>query len=479
MVVLDSTGLPAVDGSQLTGLPSSTDSTKLAILSNLSDLNNAGTARTNLGLGTAATTAASDYATSAQGTKADTATQPLDNISSLTNDSNFIDSSGAPVQSVAGQTGTVTLSNTDISGLGTAATLDSGTSSGNVVVLDSTGLPAVDGSQLTGVTAVASPTRSFNQLSTSAYTLQSSDAGKVLILTDSTGVDVTVPNSLGLGFTCDLIQGGAGPISMVAGSGVTLYGGASGTALDTEGQNCMITLTLENTGVLGYVTGQVAEPAAFSGLTFSNMGGSGFYFDDYMGNASNGQSGSWGSSQYFSNTASSLAGKYKKFTPANNATMQSEVMTALGVSSGTWMSGSYGSGYLYAVAQGYTGNGDGSVSNTQHGDIYAFAGAGGTTVTATTDSGTGLDYVPLIYGIDFTGNGGYGPSWGMTFVYDEGGNAEESYDGQGGWNSSYAPACYFWGSSSSTTQTSFSADGSDGNWYPPSYYSGMFTGDQV
>ena len=40
---------------------------------NLSDLNNVSTARTNLGLGTAATTAATDYATAAQGTKADTA----------------------------------------------------------------------------------------------------------------------------------------------------------------------------------------------------------------------------------------------------------------------------------------------------------------------------------------------------------------------------------------------------------------------
>jgi hypothetical protein len=40
---------------------------------NLSDLTNASTARTNLGLGTAATTASTDYATAAQGTKADDA----------------------------------------------------------------------------------------------------------------------------------------------------------------------------------------------------------------------------------------------------------------------------------------------------------------------------------------------------------------------------------------------------------------------
>jgi len=49
VIVADATGLPEIDGSQLTGV-TGTDATKLVIANNLSDLNNAGTARTNLGL---------------------------------------------------------------------------------------------------------------------------------------------------------------------------------------------------------------------------------------------------------------------------------------------------------------------------------------------------------------------------------------------------------------------------------------------
>jgi hypothetical protein len=85
---------------------------------NLSDLTDAETSRTNLGLGTAATTASTAYATSAQGAKADTATQPGD--------------------------------------LGTAALLDVGQTASKIVQLDiSARLPAVNGSQLTNLPASA------------------------------------------------------------------------------------------------------------------------------------------------------------------------------------------------------------------------------------------------------------------------------------------------------------------------------------
>ena len=53
------------------GVPSTSEG--LAASNNLSDLDNVVTARTNLGLGTSATTASTAYATSAQGTKADNA----------------------------------------------------------------------------------------------------------------------------------------------------------------------------------------------------------------------------------------------------------------------------------------------------------------------------------------------------------------------------------------------------------------------
>jgi hypothetical protein len=68
---------------------SASGSGALLAANDLSDLASASSARVNLGLGTAATTADTDYATAAQGALAASATQPADNISTLTNDSGF------------------------------------------------------------------------------------------------------------------------------------------------------------------------------------------------------------------------------------------------------------------------------------------------------------------------------------------------------------------------------------------------------
>lgn len=75
-------------------------------------------------LGTAADANVGDFATAAQGSLADTATQPGDNVSTLTNDANYIDSAGAPVQSVDGFTGTVDLSG-EYDALGSASGVQS------------------------------------------------------------------------------------------------------------------------------------------------------------------------------------------------------------------------------------------------------------------------------------------------------------------------------------------------------------------
>ena len=114
----------------------------------------------------------------------------------------------APVQSVAGQTGTVTLSNTDISGLGTAATSASTDFS-----------PAF-----------------FSTVSdtTTARTLSDSDNGKVIVFSNSSNIDVTIPDTLTTGFSCTIAQAGVGQVT-VSGSGTTTVDGYDGN-LSTAGQ---------------------------------------------------------------------------------------------------------------------------------------------------------------------------------------------------------------------------------------------------
>ena len=153
------------------------------------------------GLGTAATTASTDYATAAQGTLADSATQPADNISTLTNDSGFI----------------------------------TGVTAGELGDFD------FDDNALFGFAAkVETPTITAN-----AYTLLDSDNGKVLALDNgATAMTLNVDTGLPASFNCSFIQKGAGQVSFAGTATVNnrqshtkingQYGVASIVAYDTD-----------------------------------------------------------------------------------------------------------------------------------------------------------------------------------------------------------------------------------------------------
>ena len=151
VIVADSTGLPAIDGSQLTGI-TATDSTKLAIANNLSDLNNATTARTNLGLGNVATLTTG--VANGNVIVADSTGLPAIDGSQLTGVTGT-DSTKLAIANNLSDLNNAGTARTNL-GLGNVATLTTGVANGNVIVADSTGLPAIDGSQLTNITATDS-----------------------------------------------------------------------------------------------------------------------------------------------------------------------------------------------------------------------------------------------------------------------------------------------------------------------------------
>lgn len=71
------------------------------------------------------------------------------------------------------------------------------------------------------------------------YTLVAGDSGKVITLSNAAAITLTVPSGLGANFSCEVIQIGAGQVTVVA-SGVTLnsYGGAVAFA----GQHAAVTM---------------------------------------------------------------------------------------------------------------------------------------------------------------------------------------------------------------------------------------------
>jgi hypothetical protein len=109
----------------------------------------------------------------------------------------------APVQSVAGQTGAVTVSAGDLT-------------DGNF-----------DGEAILGFDA------SINDQTGTAYTLLASDNGKVVVLDNGSAVTVTVPSGLGAGFNCSFVQKGAGQVSFSA-SSTTINNRQSHTKINAQ-----------------------------------------------------------------------------------------------------------------------------------------------------------------------------------------------------------------------------------------------------
>ena len=108
-------------------------------INNLSDLDNAATARTNLGLGTAATTAATAYATAAQGTLADSATQPAD-LATVATSGSYTDLTSTPTLGTAAAT-----ASTDYATAAQGSTADSATQPADLSAAILVAVPAQTG----------------------------------------------------------------------------------------------------------------------------------------------------------------------------------------------------------------------------------------------------------------------------------------------------------------------------------------------
>jgi len=109
----------------------------------------------------------------------------------------------APVQSVAGRTGTVTVDAGDLT----------------------------DGDF--GGTAILGFDATINDQTGTAYTLLAGDNGKVVVLNNGSAITVTVPSGLGAGFNCSFVQKGAGQVSFSA-SGTTINNRQSHTKINAQ-----------------------------------------------------------------------------------------------------------------------------------------------------------------------------------------------------------------------------------------------------
>lgn len=85
---------------------------------------------------------------------------------------------------------------------------------------------------------------------TTNYTLTDDDSKSVIVMNSASAVTITVSNSLSTGFFCQVIQKGAGQVT-ISGNGISLN---SANGFKTRIQNSSIGILMESSSV-GYISG--------------------------------------------------------------------------------------------------------------------------------------------------------------------------------------------------------------------------------
>jgi len=123
---------------------------------------------------------------------------------------------------------------------GNATTATTASSISGTVTIANGGTNATTASAALSNLGAASIGANLNDQTGTTYTLQSSDNGKVVTLSNASAITVTVPAGLVSGFNCMIVQKGVGVVTLSPANTVTVTNRSGGTK--TGGQNAIVTI---------------------------------------------------------------------------------------------------------------------------------------------------------------------------------------------------------------------------------------------